>query len=76
MRVHLGGHLAYYHPQKQNWFEVQLPASTPVSRVLEQLGIPAAEIVFAVVNGEVANIENTIVQNEDVIQFFPPMDGG
>jgi sulfur carrier protein ThiS len=76
MRVHLGGHLAYYHSQKQSWFEHNLAGAAPLSEVLKQLGIPAAEIALAIVNNELVDIETAVVSDQDTVQFYAPNDGG
>ncbi len=76
MRVHLGGHLAFYHPQKQSWFEHQIDSAAPLTLVLKQLGVPAGEIMLAVVNDEVVDLQNTQVNDRDIVQFYPPNDGG
>ena len=76
MRVHLGGHLAYYHSQKQSWFEHRLAGEAPLSQVLKQLGIPAGEIALAIVNNEVVDLETAVVNDRDTVHFYSPMDGG
>lgn len=76
MRVYLGGHLAYYHRQKQSWFEHRLVVAAPLAQVLEQLGIPAGEIMLAVVNNEVVDIKTTVVNDQDTVQVYPPNNGG
>jgi sulfur carrier protein ThiS len=76
VHVHLGGHLAFYHRQKQSWFDYELLTSVPLCQVVEQLGIPPAEIAFSIVNDKMADLEKTIVDNNDTVQFYPPIDGG
>jgi molybdopterin converting factor small subunit len=76
MRIHFGGHLAFYHPQKQNWLDYDLLGPVSLCQVVELLGLPPAEIAFAVVNNNIADLETTIVNNNDTVQFYPPMDGG
>ena len=76
MRVHLGGHLAFYHPQKQSWFDHRLDCPAALVLVLEQLGVPAGEIMLVVVNDEVIELQNTLVNDRDTVQFYPPTDGG
>ena len=76
IRIHFGGHLAFYHPQKQNWLDRELVSPVSLYQVIEQLGIPPGEIAFSVVNDNIADPHNTIVTNNDTVQFYPPLDGG
>lgn len=76
MRVYLGGHLAYYNHQKQTWFEQRLLVATPLAQVLEQAGVPAGEIMLAVVNDEVVDIKIKVVNDQDIVKIYPPYDGG
>jgi sulfur carrier protein ThiS len=76
MRVHLGGHLNFYAEDKQSWLELEVVSSTPLREILAHLGIPAAEIALAVVNGAMADLESAQVCNEDIVQLYPPVDGG
>ncbi|MDR3575212.1 MAG: hypothetical protein P4L50_15240 [Anaerolineaceae bacterium] len=76
MRIHFGGHLAFYNPQEQNWLDYTLPESAAICQVLAQLGIPSAEIALSVVNDKIADLETTVVNDNDTLQFYPPMDGG
>lgn len=76
IRIHLGGHLAFYHPQKQSWLDHELQHSVPLCQVIEQLGIPTAEIAFSIVNDKMADLENTVVNENDTVQFYPPIDVG
>ncbi len=76
MRLHLGGHLNFYAADKQSWQELEIPQAMPLKEIVTQLGIPAAEIALAVVNGEMADLECAQVSNADIVQFFPPVDGG
>jgi hypothetical protein len=76
MKVHLAGHLSYYQGQKQARFTVDLQQAMPLAEVIAGLGIPPGEIAFFVVNGELADPANTLVNNSDFLQLFPPSDGG
>jgi hypothetical protein len=76
LRVHLAGHLAYYHGQKQSWFEHRLAAPVPLAQVLEQLGVPAGEVMLSVVNDDAVDLHNAVVNDSDTVQFYPATDGG
>ncbi len=76
MRIHLGGHLAYFHPQKQSWLEVPLPAPVLLCQIVAELGIPAGEVALFIVNGEIVDRDNAIVEDGDIVALYPPIDGG
>jgi len=76
MRIHLGGHLAYYQPEKQSWVERRLTSPTPLRQVLEELGLPVAEIAITLVNGHLVDLESALVKDEDIVQVYPPSNGG
>ncbi len=76
MRVHLSGHLNWYHPQKSSWFEMEAPPQTRPADLLERLGVPQAEVAVIVVNGKLTEINGEFLGNEDVVEIFPPIAGG
>jgi sulfur carrier protein ThiS len=68
--------LSWYHPVKQTWIEIPLTAPRPLLELLEELGIPVAEVVLFVVNGEMVNPAETIIHDEDKVALYPPVGGG
>jgi sulfur carrier protein ThiS len=83
MRLHLGGHLSWYDPQKRSWLELQLPEPTRLAELLARLGVPAAEVAIAVLNGRAAEIaerpawaEEVIAADGDQVELYPPIGGG
>ncbi len=76
MRVHLGGHLAWYDPHKRAWLAVPVAAPVRLTEVLARLGVPAAEVAVAVVNGAAVELEQAWVRDADCVQVFPPVGGG
>jgi sulfur carrier protein ThiS len=76
VRIHLGGHLAYYHRQKQSWLEYALPAPVLLCQIIEEIGVPPGEVALFIVNGEIVDLGSAIVQDEDTIHLYPPIDGG
>ena len=76
MRIYLGGHLNFYHPQKDNRLEVELEQPTPLSVVLEISGIPLGEMHLVVVNGELVDLQEAIVSEQDEVKLFPAVGGG
>lgn len=76
MRVHLGGHLNWYDPQKRAWLEVSLPAPLPLLELAQQLGVPAAEIAVAVVNRRAVDLVGSVAADGDTVEFFSAVAGG
>jgi sulfur carrier protein ThiS len=76
MRLHLGGFFSFYIPQRPQWVEIELPEPRLLSEVLEELGIPAAEVSLTVVNQELVELNDAIVTNEDEVRLYPPIGGG
>jgi molybdopterin converting factor small subunit len=76
MRIYLGGHLNFYHPQKDKWLEVELMQPTPLSVVLNHTNIPLGEVYLVVVNGELVDLDETMVSEESEVKLFPAVGGG
>ena len=76
MHLHLGGHLSWYAPQRAAELEIELTAPTPLVDIASRLGLPAAEIAFAAVNGVVVSLRKTDVRDADRVELFPPNCGG
>lgn len=76
MRIYLGGHLNFYHPQKDKWLEVELNQLKPLVEVLEGVGIPLGEVQLVVINGEVVDINGAVVSPRDEVRLFSAVGGG
>lgn len=76
MRIYLGGHLNFYHPQKETWLEVELQQPIPLKTVLEASGIPLGEVYLVVINGELVDMQETVVTQDSEVKLFPPVGGG
>ena len=76
MRLHLGGQFSFYIPGHPNQVDVQLEAPTRLSDVLAGLGIPVAEINLVIVNGELVNLRDAVVSQQDEVKVYPPVSGG
>lgn len=76
MQLHLGGHLNWYDPQKRAWQELRLAGPVLLTAVLEQLGVPAAEVALVAVNRRVVPLEGTTVEDGDRVELYPPLGGG
>ena len=76
MRVHLGGHLAFYDREKRSRFEVHLEAETALLDLVRELGIPEAEIAIAAVNRTVVSLAEARVGDADRLDLYSAMGGG
>lgn len=76
MKLHLGGHLSFYEPQRRPWIELALAEPQHLDELLVDLGIPAGEVAMVVINGVLAQEETPIISDEDKVELYPPMGGG
>ena len=76
MRIFLGGHLNFYHPQKEKWLEVEIQCPKPLLKILGDLGIPLGEMHLVVINGEIAELQDAIVSGKDEVKLYPAVGGG
>jgi sulfur carrier protein ThiS len=76
MKLHLGGQFSLYIPGHPPSVEVPLMKPTRLSDVLTGLAIPVADIHLAVVNGQIVELEEAVVSDQDEVKIFPPVGGG
>jgi sulfur carrier protein ThiS len=76
MRLHLGGHLSWYDPQKRSWLELSLPEPVALIELVRQLELPVEEIAISVVNGHAVSLEEARVSDGDRVELYPPIGGG
>ncbi len=76
MRLHVGGHLIWYLPQKNADLDLVLESPTRLADILAKLSIPVGEVVLVVVNGELAELSTVTVTDNDRVELFPPIGGG
>ena len=76
MRIFLGGHLNFYHPNKDKWLEVDLKGPTPLVDILNAADVPLSEVQLAAVNGEVVELREALVSEGDEVKVFSPVGGG
>ena len=76
MRLYLGGYLDFYNPQPGNWLEVELHQPSKLSELLAELGIPLGDIQLFVLNGELVDLNEAIVSDQDEVKLFPAVGGG
>jgi molybdopterin converting factor small subunit len=76
MRVHLGGHLSWYDPQKRSWLELMQPRPIAVLVLARQLGVPEAEIAVVTVQRRAVDLATAVATDDDTVEFYPPIGGG
>ena len=76
MKLYLGGSLAFHTPTKQPHLEIKLNNKTSLTQVISNLGIPIAEVQLTILNGELVNLDETLVSDFDEVRLYPPVGGG
>jgi sulfur carrier protein ThiS len=76
IKIHLGGHLAFYAPQKKSRLSIPITEPAELAVVLQSLGIPQSEVAMASVNGELVELATTKIKPGDQIELFSPQGGG
>jgi sulfur carrier protein ThiS len=76
MKLQTGGHLSFYMPGRKNSLELTLSGSTPLTEVLEQIGIPLSEVALTAINGELVEADTAVVQDADLVRIFSAVNGG
>ena len=76
MRLHFGGHLSWYLPQKNANLDIPLEGPTRLVDLLVKLNIPAGEVMLTVINGELVDLSIATVTDADRVALYPPIGGG
>ena len=76
MRIYLGGHLNFYHPRKERWLEIEIQGSRSLAGILEDAGLPLAEVQLVALNGEVVDLEDAVISEGDQVKVFSAVGGG
>ncbi len=76
MRVHLGGHLTWYDPQKRAWLERMQEQPIGLLDLLRELGIPPAEVAIATVNRRAVDPATALASDADTVEFYSAVGGG
>ena len=76
MRLHLGGHLSWYDPEKRSWLVIPLAEPVVLVELLNRLQVPPGEVALSVVNGRLVSLEDVRVSDGDRVELYPPMGGG
>lgn len=76
MKLYAGGYLTFYMPQKAHSLDFSLDEPRLLSEILMDLAVPLAEVYLVAVNGEVRELEDTIVKNSDDVRIYSSVNGG
>ena len=76
MKLFLGGQFSLYIPGHPPSVDVDVKQPARLSEVLSGLGIPVADIHLVVVNGQLVEMEEAVVSDQDNVKIFPPVGGG
>jgi sulfur carrier protein ThiS len=76
MQLHLGGHLHYFDSQRRSRIEITVNAPQSIREICVNLGVPPGEVALAVVNGEIVEINEAFVKNDDRVELFSALGGG
>lgn len=76
MKLFAGGHLAFFLPGRKSPVEVSVHSPTPLTAVLEELGVPIGEVNLAAVNGREVDLHETVIWDQDEINIISAVDGG
>jgi sulfur carrier protein ThiS len=76
MKLFLGGQFSLYIPGHPPSVDVDLAEPARLSEILSGLGIPVADIHLVVVNGQLVEMEEAVVNDQDIVKIFPPVGGG
>lgn len=76
MRIYLGGHLDFYHPENGRWLEIPLVRPIILADLFDELGVPRYEVHLAVVGEEQVDPQKAQVTDRDVVRLFSAVNGG
>ena len=76
MKLYAGGNLDFYLPRHRCRVEIELKEPTRLSEVLAGLGIPLAEVHLVIVNGQLVDLQEAVVSDQDEVKFYPAVNGG
>lgn len=76
MRIYLGGHLSFYHPQKGKWLEIDLDQPKLLIEILADADIPLGEVHLVAMAGETVELDNLMVSDQDEVKLYSAVGGG
>ena len=76
MKLYAGGLLDFYLPGRCSRTEIEIKEPTRLGEVLAGLGIPLAEVHLVVVNGQLVDLDEAVVSDDDQVKIYPAVNGG
>ena len=76
MKLYAGGYLDLYLPNRSRTVGIELVQPTSLREILAKLGIPAGEVLLVVINGELVDLQEAIVSEQDDVKLYPAVNGG
>ncbi len=76
MNLYAGGYLDLYLPHRRSRLEIELLQPTSLIEILARLGIPAVEVLLVDINGQLVDLQEAIVSEQDDVKLYPAVSGG
>jgi len=76
MKLYAGGNLDIYLPHRRSRVELELVQPTNLKEILNRLGIPAGEVFLVIINGQLVDLQEAIVSEQDDVKLYPAINGG
>lgn len=76
MYLTAGGYLSFYMSDKQSSLELELTKPRSLRSLLMEVGIPLKEVQLIIINGKIVDLDEALVENQDQVKVFSPIDGG
>jgi len=76
MKLYAGGYLTFYMPDQQPEVDRDLAEPIALSKLLAEMGIPPGDVQLVILNGEIVDLEQALLENQDEVKVFPGVDGG
>lgn len=76
MKLYAGGYLTFYTPGQQPDVEYDISEPIELLKLLGKLGIPAGDVQLVILNGQIVDLDQALLRNQDEVKVFPGVDGG
>jgi len=76
MKLYAGGYLTFFMPDQQPEVDRDLPEPIQLRKLLVKMGIPPGDVRLVILNGEIVDLEQVLLKNQDEVKVFPGVDGG
>ena len=76
MNLTAGGYLSFYMPDKKSSLELAFTKPRSLRSLLQEIGIPLQEVQLVLINGRIVDLNDAVVENQDEVRMYSPIDGG